>query len=87
MQKQKPLQIKTTPTEQLPQYNEILANVASVKNQEQQEMPETKPTLTIEEEQRQRTEKYAAEQNAKRDEFAERSHWPYQPRTWKEWVK
>src|SRR5699024_7480214 len=50
---------------------EILANVASVKNQEPQEMPETKPTLTIEEEQRQRTEKYAAEQNAKRDEFAE----------------
>ena len=67
----KTVAIKTTPTEQLPQYNEILANVASVKNQEQQEMPETKPTLTIEEEQRQRTEKYAAEQNAKRDEFAE----------------
>ena len=56
----KTVAIKTTPTEQLPQYNEILANVASVKNQEQQEMPETKPTLTIEEEQRQRTEKYAA---------------------------
>lgn len=67
----KTVAIKTTPTEQLPQYNEILANVASVKNQEPQEMPETKPTLTIEEEQRQRTEKYAAEQNAKRDEIAE----------------
>ena len=63
--------IKTTPTENLPQYNEILANVASVKNQAPQEIPETKPTLTIEEEQRQRTEKYAAEQNAKRDEIAE----------------
>ena len=61
----KTVAIKTTPTEQLPQYNEILANVASVKNQEPQEMPETKPTLTIEKEQRQRTEKYAAEQNAK----------------------
>lgn len=63
--------ITTTPTEQLPQYNEILVNVASVENQAPSKPQETKTPLTFEEEQRQRTEQYAAEQNAKRDEIAE----------------
>lgn len=63
--------ITTTPTEMLPKYNEILASIAEVENQAPSKPQETKPTLTIEEEQRQRTEKYAAEQNAKRDEIAE----------------
>ena len=63
--------ITTTPTEQLPKYNEILASVAEVEKQTPSKPQETKPTPTIEEEQRHKTEKYAAEKNAKRDEIAE----------------
>ncbi len=63
--------ITTTPTEQLPKYNEILASVAEVEKQTPSKPQETKPTPTIEEEQRQTAEKYAEEKNAKRDEIAE----------------
>lgn len=69
--KTKTVAIITTPTEQLPQYNDILVNIASMKNQAPQKAPETNPTLSFEEEQSLRTEKYAAEQNAKSDEYAE----------------
>ena len=69
--KTKTVAITTTPTEQLPKYNEILASVAVKEGEAPQKPEEPKTDITFEEEQRQRTEKYAAEQNAKRDEFAE----------------
>lgn len=69
--KTKTVAITTTPTEQLPKYNEVLASVAELEKQESAKPQETKPVLSFEEEQRLRTEKYAAEQNAKRDEIAE----------------
>lgn len=55
----------------MPQYNEILLNVASVENQAPSKPQETKPNNTVEEDQDQKIEKYESEQNAKSDEFAE----------------
>ena len=69
--KTKTVAITTTPTEQLPQYNDILVNIATMKNQEPQKAPETKPTPPIEEEQHQTAEKNEANQNSKSDKYAE----------------
>lgn len=63
--------ITTTPTEQLPKYNEILASVAEVEKQTPSKPQETKPTPTIEEEQRQTAEKNEADQNTKSEKYAE----------------
>lgn len=68
--KTKTVAITTTPTEKLPKYEEILANVALKENEEPQKTEETKPTLTLEEEEQQKMEKHAEEQNSKRDEYA-----------------
>lgn len=69
--KTKTVAITTTPTEQLPQYNDILVNIASMKNQEPQKAPETKPTSPIEEEQHLTAEKNEVDPNEKGDEYAE----------------
>lgn len=68
------VEIKTKPAEQFAYYKELLDYVDRyAEGTAESTEPEKEKTdsLTFEEEQRQRTEKYAAEQNAKRDEIAE----------------
>ena len=68
------VEIKTKPTEQFAYYKELLDYVdryAEGTTESTESEKEKTDSLTFEEEQRQRTEKYAAEQNAKRDEIAE----------------
>lgn len=68
------VEIKTKPAEQFAYYKELLDYVdryAEVADAPAEPEKVKTDSLTVEEEQRQRTEKYAAEQNAKRDEIAE----------------
>lgn len=67
------VKITTKPVEQFPNHSDVLKHIEEYKKvmAESQKPQETKPVLTLEEEERQMMEKYAKEQNSKRDEFAE----------------
>lgn len=66
------VKITTKPVEQFPSYGDVLKYIEEYKKvlSEPQKPQETKPVLTLKEEEQQMMEKYAEEQNAKRDEYA-----------------
>lgn len=68
----KTVKITTKPIEQFPSYSDVLRHIEAYNTvmDEFQKPQETKPVLTLEEEEQQMTENYAKEKNAKRDEYA-----------------